>query len=295
MSQLTDRYVFWLDDITVLYKDYAIFFPTNKMTRIEQLNALSRFFIYLLLIFLITDRKDEWLYLPIIGLLLCIILYYVFNADETGKKEELIRIKRKDVVEKLATPDINYRTFVVSDDDSNYVVDIDKERDILEQEQELGQDKTRYNIETGYYDSDGKLITGEYNDAVKSLKSQNRDIKYTLDEYRTYEKYRSRKPTEDNPFMNPSVDDFNKDNVPLASNVDDDEINQDIEIKLNANMYRDIEDVFNNKNSQRQFFTVAHNIPNDQEAFGRWCYKFPKTCKTDQDRCLRYEDLRIKY
>jgi hypothetical protein len=68
-----------------------------------------------------------------------------------------------------------------------------------------------------------------------------------------------------------------------------------MEIKFNQDTYRDFEDVFNKKNSQRQFFTIAHNIPNDQEAFGRWLYKFPPTCKTDQTRCLKYQDLRTKY
>jgi hypothetical protein len=95
--------------------------------------------------------------------------------------------------------------------------------------------------------------------------------------------------------MNSSAGDFNKENVPVACNADDEDINKDIDLKFNADLYRDIEDVFNKKNSQRQFYTVAHNVPNDQEAFARWCYKFPKTCKTDQERCLEYEDLRTKY
>ena len=111
---------------------------------------------------------------------------------------------------------------------------------------------------------------------------------------RAYEKSICRKPTVDNPFMNPSVDDFNKENTPVACNADDEDIHNEIDKSFNADLYRDIGDVFNRKNSQRQFFTIAHNIPNDQEAFARWCYKFPATCKTNQERCLRYEDVRFK-
>jgi hypothetical protein len=90
--------------------------------------------------------------------------------------------------------------------------------------------------------------------------------------------------------------DFNNDNhSPVACNSDDEDIKQNMDLKFNEDMYHDIEDVFDKKNSQRQFFTVAHTIPNDMEAFANWCYKFPPTCKTNQERCLRYEDLRMKY
>ena len=95
--------------------------------------------------------------------------------------------------------------------------------------------------------------------------------------------------------MNPSVDDFNSDNIIVPANSDDKDVKNDIEIKFNDDIYRDFQDVFDKKNSQRQFFTVAHNVPNDQETFARWCYKFPSTCKTSQEKCLRYEDLRMKY
>ena len=47
-----ERYVFWLDDLTVLYnnQNYIKFVPTSDMSRIEQLNALTRFCIYLLIL-----------------------------------------------------------------------------------------------------------------------------------------------------------------------------------------------------------------------------------------------------
>jgi hypothetical protein len=35
-------------------------------------------------------------------------------------------------------------------------------------------------------------------------------------------------------------------------------------------------------------------IPNKQDEFARWLYLSPKTCKEDQDYCLRYEDIRTK-
>ncbi len=48
-------------------------------------------------------------------------------------------------------------------------------------------------------------------------------------------------------------------------------------------------------NSQRQFFTMPWTtIPNAQNEFAKWLYLNPKTCKEDQDYCLKYEDIRAK-
>jgi hypothetical protein len=35
-------------------------------------------------------------------------------------------------------------------------------------------------------------------------------------------------------------------------------------------------------------------IPNKQDEFAKWLYLQPKTCKEDQEQCLRYEDVRSK-
>src|SRR5271166_3207557 len=71
------RYVFWMNDITVLFKNggYLKFVPTSDMTRIEQLNAFTRFFIYLIVLLMIFDKTDELIYIPIIGIIMVIVLY----------------------------------------------------------------------------------------------------------------------------------------------------------------------------------------------------------------------------
>jgi hypothetical protein len=301
----SEHYVFWMNDITVLYKDqnYTKFFPTPEMSRIEQLNAITRFFIYLLIILILFTNNSDFLYIPFIGLIAIIILYNVFDADEDGKRAELLRMKRnqnKELMADIGMSDLNYRTYQFDADGEIITVDIDKNesQDYADNSSNNSIDSSEYEIETGFYDSAGKIQFGKMNDATTSLKkyekNKKNDIKYTLNEMRSYENAKCRKPTIDNPFMNPSVDEFNSD-IPVACNADDENIKKDMELKFNADLYRDIEDVFDRKNSQRQFYTIAHNIPNDQEGFARWCYKFPKTCKTDQDRCLKYEDLRTTY
>lgn len=208
------RYTFWLDDIKILNK-YTEILPTNRMTFVEQLNALTRLCL-LIIILLCVFGKSDLISLPIMFIIFIIMIYYIFESDNKGKKKELDRIY----------PEL-----------------------------ELPQIK-------------------EYENASKMV------------------------PTIDNPFMNPTIENFNTENQPVVSPISYDDIdeinNEDEKIKqvFNANLYKNIEDVYDKKNSDRQFFSVAKNIPNDQEAFAKWCYNFPDTCKENQSRCLRYQDLR---
>jgi hypothetical protein len=282
-----ERTTFWLNDITVLYKngEYANFVPTKDMTRVEQLNALSRFCFYLIIVLFIFDKTDEWMFVPLIAIILFIILYNI-PTGSTGQLDNIPNINnyRKNEISRMK---------YVQDDESMFE-DNDSQNANCTNNTDGSCDTgaNELNIEIGYYDSAGKINYSNGHHKNKHNK------KYTMDEMRTYDSNICRLPTEDNPLMNPSADDFNKENVPVACNVDDTDIKnigEKINDSFNADLYRDIEDVFNKKNSQRQFFTVAHNIPNDQEAFARWCYKFPPTCKTNQERCLKYQDQRIKY
>ena len=90
-------------------------------------------------------------------------------------------------------------------------------------------------------------------------------------------------PTDNNPFMNITLDDWENPNRealikrPLV-NVKD--LQEDINNKFNKNLYRDLSDVFEKENSQRQFYTTPiTTIPNQQGKFANWLYHTNKTCK----------------
>jgi hypothetical protein len=109
------------------------------------------------------------------------------------------------------------------------------------------------------------------------------------------------RPTLDNPFMNVTMKDYLnvEDNKivdrPPACDASDPEIKKEMDIAFNNNLFRDVNDVFGKMNSQREFFTMPWTeIPNRQGDFADWLYKSPKTCKEDQDYCVRYEDVRSK-
>jgi len=92
-----------------------------------------------------------------------------------------------------------------------------------------------------------------------------------------------RVPTKDNPFMNPPIHEFSNDkyqkpkSCPSYNNVG---VQNRVEELFNTELYRDVKDIFNKNNSQRQFYTVPGNqVPNDQGSFAQWLYGQPKTCK----------------
>lgn len=258
------EYIFWTEDPSILYKNdnYLEIIPTSRMTHIEQLNALTRLSIYYLILLIIFGRSGSWFYLPIIVIILCIIIYYIYKYDPNGKLKEY-EMKRKQIEENFTSnADVFYEA------------------------------NPQYELESGYYDFDNNLILGqEYGVHTKPIK----ELTYTLDEFADFTKATCKKPTVNNPFMNPLVSEFNTDNPPSACNADDDEIKAQIDINFRKNLYMDVDDLFNIKNSQRQFYTIPMPaIPPDQSSFANWLYKTELTCKENQEGCLRYEDLRYK-
>jgi Family of unknown function (DUF5762) len=266
------KYVFWVEEPSVLYKDskFLEFIPLPNMDRVSQLNSLTRFSIYFIILALILNKPASWIQFTILFILFLIFLYYVFKSDKEGLKNEVFRLRGIDIN---------------AMGDEEYPENRDEVQEPLM-------------IETGYYDSDNKLIVDRYNDAKTKSKSKGKrkKVDFTLDDHTEYEKSICRVPTNDNPFMNPLLSDISlgPDDPPVACNADDEEI-KDKQMKCYEDkLYRDIEDLFERENSKRQFFSVPQTYPNDQISFANWLYKTDNICKVDQGKCLRYEDLRYK-
>lgn len=86
-------------------------------------------------------------------------------------------------------------------------------------------------------------------------------------------------PTENNPFMNPTI--FGENNSKSSClSYNNKGVQSNIENKFNKNLYREASDIFSKNNSQRQFYTVpSKKYPNDQDAYKKWLYSTPPTCK----------------
>lgn len=135
------------------------------------------------------------------------------------------------------------------------------------------------NAEIGYYDSDNKL---RFDRTTNRLSTNNNNLSYEC-----------KRPSNDNPFMNIDLHDFDNKEYVSACNADDDEIHNESVKSFNDKLFMNLDDSFEKTNSQRQFFTTPNTrIPNNQIEFANWLYKSPTTCKEDNEKCLRYEDLR---
>jgi len=91
-------------------------------------------------------------------------------------------------------------------------------------------------------------------------------------------------PTNDNPFMNPLLTDYtenpNRISASSLNNYPNKKLMEETDDKYYYNLYRDLDDVWEKENSQRQFYTVpATTIPNDQSKFAKWLYLTPPSCR----------------
>lgn len=102
-------------------------------------------------------------------------------------------------------------------------------------------------------------------------------------------------PTKDNPFMNVLLTDYvdNPQRKP-AGDIDIPDVQQQIEKNFGHGLYKDIDNIWDKNNSQRQYYTnPSTTIPNDRDSFMKWCWSTPYTCKDGNlTRCMRYEDVR---
>jgi hypothetical protein len=259
-----DKSDFWLNNYKVLYENnnYVHFVPSLKMNRIEQLNAVTRFSIYAFILLILLGNNNKWLYFPIFTIIFTIILFKLQKLDKLDK------LKKLEKLEKYSNNN-NYNIIdVVKDNNDNEIIEYQDEEDNFNPSEHMDVPKINLNLQN---------------------KDKNKDKKCVM-------------PTKDNPFMNFLLSDYmdNPDrpeacNAVLENEDEIDNINMDTTDKFNDNLYRNLNDLFDRKNSQRQFYTVpVTTLPNDQKSFAEWLYKIPETCKTDQTNCLKYEDLRYK-
>lgn len=96
--------------------------------------------------------------------------------------------------------------------------------------------------------------------------------------------------TIDNPFMNPSIADltFNPEK-PGACDITNESVHKNVDDKFNARLFNDVNDIFNNQASQRQFYTLpSTTIPNNREGLSDWLYNRGPSCKQGNgDQCWR--------
>ena len=114
-------------------------------------------------------------------------------------------------------------------------------------------------------------------------------------------------PSVNNPFMNINQITSKRNRPKACPYYDNEKISNDINEKFDYNLYKDVSNLYNKGNSQRQYYTTpVTTIPNDQTSFAKWCFLSPPTCKEESIRCVPYttqpplpekglESLQLKY
>ena len=99
------------------------------------------------------------------------------------------------------------------------------------------------------------------------------------------------KPTYDNPFMNGLAGD----NPARAPACTDNKSKEKAKEYLDHDLHKDVNDLWDKRNSQRQFYTNPNTqTPDNREEFMKFCWATPYVCRDgDQNHCLEYEDLRV--
>lgn len=117
---------------------------------------------------------------------------------------------------------------------------------------------------------------------------------HEIEDENIHKKEVCQKPTKENPYMNVVVSDYyNNPDRPVACDVENKEIKEEMKSEYYQDLYRNVSDLYEKDNSERQFYTMPNTtIPNNQKQFAEWLFKTKETCKYDSINCLEFEDER---
>lgn len=89
------------------------------------------------------------------------------------------------------------------------------------------------------------------------------------------------KPSENNPFMNVLMNEYVQNpNKNKACNLSRTDVKKKTKKFFDKNLYRDVDDIFQKNASDRNYYTTPiTTIPSDQDAYLKFLYPLPKTCK----------------
>jgi len=275
---------FWIKNPYLLIKEYWVILPNNSMSREEQMNAVTRFCIYFIILCMLFDSQNQFILYSFVVIILIVVFYLINMSDEEGIARDNIK-KNNDNVEKfedirrLNDKDntINKPLIDLYDKVKNKVSISDKDLE----------------VQSGYLDSNGYYHIGkDYSDVnLKEFADKSKKKKVSWNEDLESKKENSRKPTLDNPYKNILFSDYtDASNLAEPCNIDEKDV-KEMQNLYNSSIYRNVDDVYERENSQRLFYTVPiQTVPNDQTNFANWLYKTGPSCKENSQNCNYYED-----
>ena len=289
---------FWIEDPYIIYKNYYTIIPTQNMNRIEQLNTVTRFLLYFIILCILFGTNQSIIIYLLIGIILIIVFYYIYISDPKGIQQDLISEAEKS--EKFYNKNIDNNEECTN---CNENFELNKPMVSLYDSVKNNIFKgntipnTQFEVESGYIDSDENYKLGpdysdiNYSDYIKK-QNKNKQKNVTWEKDQLYKKNTCRKPNVQNPFANIVFSDYlDADKLAEPCNADDPEISNQKQNLYNSSIYRNLTDVWERENSQRMFYTTPiQTIPNNQTDFANWLYKTGPSCKENTEYCTYYQD-----
>ena len=272
---------FWIENPSILIeKDELVnFVPTKNMSLVQKMNAITRFCLYGLLIGMIFNFQDNIMYILFVIIIMTIISYKLNETPNTNSTNNP-NLFNSNQIDTLSTK----LSEVLINNKKNLLENFNKGNAESTSENNVVENGNKCNAEPTIKDTSGDNIQVKLEDPLNKDNEQNE-----LKQLNELSNKNCKTPTNDNPLMNVNIGDN-----PLNHSACEysDEIKENINKKLNYNLYQDVDDLFGRYNSQRQFYTMpSTTVPNDQKSFAEWLYKTPETCK-ENSLCLKYEDNR---
>jgi hypothetical protein len=285
---------FWIVDPSILYNKYYIIIPDKSMNRIEQLNTVSRFIIYFIILCIIFNTDKNIIIYLLIGLILIIMFYYIYISDPIGIKNDLLQESKKILDNFTSSTDNSLNNDENLELNKPAVSLYDSVKNKLFKGNSIPN--TQLNVESGYIDSDGNYKIGpdyseiNYKEYINK-ENKKKQKKLSWEKNQDYIKDNCRKPTVENPFTNIVFSDYlDAGNLAEPCNIDDIDIPIQMQNLYNSSLYRNLSDVWEKENSQRMFYTIPiQTVPNSQTDFANWLYKTGPSCKENTKYCTYYE------
>ena len=238
--------IFWYDDISILYNtNYLLeFIPYREFDFNRKLNAIIRLSIYYSIIAYILSSSKNVLCVPFITLIVTVFLYKNYKNNKRNKLTNLLK---------------NTNSTNSTNNTKNAVNNLITEKSLLNNS--INTNSNAVNRLVNHTEEENRL-----NQIDSIIKDINDSCKL---------------PTNDNPFMNLNTYDFSNGEVSEScKSYNNQGIKNIIENKFNNDLYLDSNDLFNRRNSQRQFYTMPNtSVPNGQNDFAKWLYDTGPTCK----------------
>ena len=283
--------IFWVQNPTILFNNFWEIIPTNQMSTVKQLNTITRFLIYLVILLVVFNKRSSLLLLALVSIVIIIIYYYLYIYDPNSIYLDINENFRSEIDEYSPEKSCGYKS-CNSNKDSAINALWDKPENNKQLLRDIFNKKDDVEIQSGYIDYNGNYVIGKQNTPFSNEKSKYSKINFDLNE--ELKKKTAKEPTADNPYMNIVFSDYlDGGNIAEPANAGEENVaTQDKSLNLyNSSIYRNIEDVFERENSQRLFYTLPiTTIPNKQTEFARWLYDTGPRCKEDTSKCTYFQE-----